>query len=521
MLGETESSGAGPLIEPWDEHNRRLVSHVHPADWTNPQPQPRYDMVVVGAGTAGLVTAAAMAGIGKKVALIERHLMGGDCLNVGCVPSKALLRAARAVAEARDSPEFGVRLPKGYATEVDFQAVMERLRRLRSGIAHHDSAERFRDLGVDVFLGEGRFVERDEVEVAGARLRFKKACIATGGRAAAPPLPGLDGLRYLTNETVFSLTEKPARLAVLGAGPIGCEMAQAFARFGSEVYLIEALHGILPREDPEAAEIVQGAIEADGVRLLCCGKKTRFEKVPDGIRITLSSHGSDYHVTVSELLVAVGRAPNVEGLGLEQAGVAFDKKGVKVDDHLRTTNPNIFAAGDICFPFQFTHAADANARIVVQNALVGPLPFKAKASSLTIPWCTFTDPEIAYVGRYPSELEKTGAAFETVRIELADVDRAILDGDTRGLLKVHVAKGSGRILGATLVSSHAGESLSELTTAIVHGIKLHQLSKVIHPYPTQAEVIKKAADRYSKKRLIDLKERLLAPLRWFRRESPE
>ncbi len=372
------------IVSPWDVYNQKLVSHVHPADWKNPKPASSYNLVVIGAGTAGLVCAAGAAGLGAKVALIERHLMGGDCLNVGCVPSKAVVRAARAAAAVREAGEFGVHVPEGVT--IDFGQVMERMRRLRASIAPNDSVKRFSDLGIDVFIGDGRFVDAHSVEVAGEHLTFKKALIATGAHAAAPPIAGLDDVTYLTNETVFSLTEMPRRLAIIGAGPIGCEMAQSFARFGSEVLLIETLHGILPREDSDAAGIVWESMQRDGVKLLCCGKELKLARA-DGlkIRLTVESHGKGYDEVVDQLLVAVGRAPNVENLGLEAAGVVFTKKGVQVNDRLQTTQPNIFAAGDICSPYQFTHAADFMARIVIRNALFFG---RAGAGALTIPWCT-------------------------------------------------------------------------------------------------------------------------------------
>ncbi|MFO7645855.1 MAG: FAD-dependent oxidoreductase, partial [Desulfosarcina sp.] len=377
------------ILSPWDAHNQQLVSHVHPLDWQNPKPASRYNLVVIGAGTAGLVCAAGAAGLGAKVALVERHLMGGDCLNVGCVPSKAVIRAARAAAAVRDAGEFGVRVPEGVT--IDFGRAMERMRRLRSSIAPNDSVKRFSDLGVDVFIGEGRFADAHTVEVAGERLAFKKAVIATGARAAAPPIQGLEEVSYLTNETVFSLTELPKRMAVIGAGPIGCEMAQSFARFGSEVFLVETMHGILPREDVDASGIVLESMQKDGVKLVCCGKELKLAKAEgDKIRLTVESHGNGYDEVVDQLLVAVGRAPNVENLGLDAAGVAFTKKGVQVNDQLQTSQANIFAAGDICSPYQFTHAADFMARIVIRNALFFG---RSKASALTIPWCTYTEPE--------------------------------------------------------------------------------------------------------------------------------
>ncbi len=497
-------------VEPPDEYNRSLVDHVHPPDWQNPQPRNPYNLVVIGAGTAGLVTASGAAGLGARVALIERHLMGGDCLNVGCVPSKALIRCARAAAEVRQAGRFGVQV-RG-PVHVDFAGVMERMRRLRASIAPHDSARRFQSLGVDVFLGEATFDGRDRVRVGDHELRFSRACIAAGGRAAAPPIPGLETAGYLTNETVFTLTSLPSRLAVFGAGPIGCELAQCFARFGSEVFLIEALHGVLPKEEPEASEIVKKSLLADGIQVLCCGKEARVESEGATRRIFLESHGTSHQLEVGEILVAAGRTPNLEGLGLEQAEVEYTSKGVRVDQRLRTTNPRIFAAGDIASPYQFTHAADAMARIIVQNALFPFLPFKAKTSTWTMPWCTYTDPEVAHVGRYRGELEEAGVGFEEFTIPLRENDRAILEDDTEGFLLVLAEKRSGRLLGVTLVSRHAGDMISEATLAMVHRIGLTGFSSTIHPYPTEAEVFRRAGDAFRRTRLSPLLKTVLGRL---------
>ena len=495
-------------LQPDDEHNRRLAANVHPTNWQNPVPNGRYNLVVIGAGAGGLVSSAIAAAVGAKVALIERGLLGGDCLNVGCVPSKGVISAARMAAAVREAREFGVNVPDG--ASVDFATVMERMRKLRADISPNDSAQRFRDLGVDVFIGDGRFTGRNSIDVNGQTLRFKKAIIATGGRAQAPPIPGLDQVRYLTNETVFSLTELPRRIGIIGAGPIGCELAQSFARLGSEVLLIEATHGVLPREDRDAAEIIRDSLLHDGVRLLCCGKSTQISPAGGQIRLTLDSHGETYDETVDALLVAVGRAPNVEGLGLEAAGVEFNTTdGVRVNDRLQTTNPKIFAVGDVCSKFKFTHASDFMARRAIQNALFFG---RARASDLTIPWCTYTSPELAHVGISPAEAERSGIAIDTYTQELADVDRAILDGETAGLVRVHTAKGTDRILGATIVARNAGDLISEITLAMRNGIGLSKVADTIHPYPTQADAIRKVGDLYNRTRLTPSRKKLLAKL---------
>ncbi len=493
-----------PPVIPWDAHNQKLVSNVHPADWVNPKPAPRYNLVVIGGGTAGLVCAAGAAGLGAKVALIVKHLMGGDCLNTGCVPSKAILRAARAVAAVREAAEFGVNVPPGITT--DFSKVMERMRRLRADISPHDSAKRFTELGVDVFLGAGKFTGPDTIDVGGQTLRFAKAVIATGARAAAPAISGLKDVPYLTTETLFSLTELPQRLGIIGAGPIGCEMAQSFARFGSEVFLFEAEHGILPREDRDASEIVRTALERDGVKLLCCAKDLKLARDPDGVRLQVSSHSRACEVLADELIVATGRAPNVEGLGLETVGVEFDRKGVKVNDRLQTANPRIYACGDICSPHQFTHAADFMARIVIQNAL---FKGRARASSLIIPWAIYTSPEIAHVGLYEKDAKAQDIGVETFTQDLSRVDRAILDGETEGFVRVHVRKGTDQIVGATVVAARAGDLIGELTLAIKGRLGLKTIGATIHPYPTQAEAIRRTGDLYNRTRLTPLVKNLM------------
>jgi pyruvate/2-oxoglutarate dehydrogenase complex dihydrolipoamide dehydrogenase (E3) component len=440
--------------------------------------------------------------------------MGGDCLNVGCVPSKALLRSARAWADLQRAADFGVHVPPG--ARVDFAAVMERMRRLRATISPNDSAARFRGLGVDVFLGEGSFTGRDTLEVGGSVLRFHRAVVATGARAAVPPVPGLDTARPLTNETVFELTVLPPRLAVIGAGPLGCELAQAFARFGAAVTLIDRGPQVLQREDRDAAARVAQALAADGVRLVLDSTVARVERGAGGEAVLHVEHGGGAETVAADaILVGAGRAANVEGLGLEAAGVALDARGgIRVDDRLRTTNARIFAAGDVCSAERFTHHADAQARIAVRNALfLG----RARASALTLPWCTYTDPEVAHVGLSERQAQARGIAVQTFVQELPEVDRAVLDGETDGFVKVHVRRGTDRIVGATIVARHAGEMLPELTLAMSRGTGLGALAGVIHAYPTQAEAIRKLGDAYQRTRLTPRVRRLLgAWLAWRR-----
>ena len=491
-------------VLPNDEYNQTLVANVFPPDWQNPTPSGRYNLVVIGAGTAGLVSAAGAAGLGARVALIERHLMGGDCLNVGCVPSKCVIRSSRVSGELMAAGPLGVRVADA---DVDFAAVMERMRRLRARISGNDSARRYAvEKGVDVFLGEARFNGPDAVEVGGRTLRFRRAVIATGARAAEPPIDGLADVGYLTNETVFSLTERPARLAVIGAGPIGSELAQAFQRLGCRVTLLNDTAHILNREDADAAEIVQRALVRDGVRLILSAELLGARRDGGDKVLRVRHAGGEEAVCVDEVLVGAGRAPNVEGLGLEAAGVEYDvQRGVKVDDHLRTTNSRIFAAGDVCMEWKFTHAADFAARIVIQNALFFG---RKRLSALHMPWCTYTDPEIAHVGLYEREAVARGIAVETYVRPLAEVDRAVVDGEEDGVVKVMVKKGTDEILGATVVARHAGEMISELTLALVAKVGLATLANIIHPYPTQAEGIRQIGDMYNRTRLTPTVKRL-------------
>lgn len=500
-------------ILPDTPENRELSANVHPPGWINPEPAGCYNLVVIGGGTAGLISAAGAAGLGAKVALIERHLMGGDCLNVGCVPSKGVIRASRALSAAKSAAEFGVR--GGEGIRFDFGAAMERMRCLRADISRHDSARRFRDeLGVDVFIGQGSFAGTDCVEVDGKQLYFKKAAVCTGARAMAPPIPGLAEAGYLTNETVFSLTALPYRLVVIGAGPIGCELAQAFARFGSRVTLIELGSHILGKEDSDAAEILHNAFVCEGVALQLGVTIIRVEMRGSEKILQLERDGQTVEVAADEILVGVGRTPNIEGLELEKGGVSYDSAGVKVSDTLQTTNPNVYAAGDICSPYKFTHAADAMARILIANAL---FMGRQKTSALTVPWCTYTDPEIAHVGMYERDAVAEGIEVTTFTVPLSGIDRAVLDGETEGFARVHLKTGTDKILGATIVARHAGEMISEFSLAITSGLGLSSIGKTIHPYPTQAEVIKRLADAHNRTRLTPFVKGLLSKwLKWQR-----
>ncbi len=505
-------------ITPMDEHNKKLVSYVHPPEWVNPQPTQPYDLVVIGAGTAGLVVAAGAAGldVGLKIALIERNLLGGDCLNVGCVPSKAIIRSSRLIGEIWNSSSLGININKDNV-EIDFSAVMERMRKIRAKISPHDSAERFKKMGIDIFFGQAQFTGKNTIQVEDKVLEFDKAVVATGASAVHPSIEGLKEAGYLTNETVFSLTERPKHLAVIGGGPIGCELAQAFKRLGCEVTLFHKHSHLLNKEDEEAAEIVQNTFITEGINLVLNAEIERVNGGENSKTISYSSNQQPNSITVDEILIGAGRAPNVKGLNLEVVGVEYDQRhGVKIDDNLQTTNSKIYAVGDIAMKWKFTHAADAAARIVIQNALFTPFGIgKKKLSDLVMPWVTYTSPEIAHVGMYAEGAKEKGIEFNTIKVDFDDLDRAIADGDEEGFLKIHYRKGSDEILGATIVAPHAGEMISEVTTAIVNKIGLGDLASVIHPYPTQAEAIKKAADLYRKTKLTSQTKFLLKLLNRF------
>src|SRR6185436_10001474 len=482
---------------PDDPFDGELVAQVRPPEWINPPPARRYNLVVIGGGTAGLVAAVGAAGLGARVALVEKDLLGGDCLNVGCVPSKAILRAASFYADLGHAPRFtGDAQP---AVDANFAAVMERMRRVRAHLGRDDSAHRLRGLGIDVFFGAAAFLDRRRVAVGDATLAFDKALIATGSRAARPDVEGIEAAGYLTNETVFNLTTRPRRLLVVGGGPLGCELAQAFARLGCAVTIAAHEPYFLPGEERDAAEILAHALRRDGVDVRLNTDVRSVTVAAGEKRARLVNYDQDVTVAVDEILVGAGRVPHVEGLNLEAAGVDYDpRQGVRVNDFLQTTNRRIYAAGDVALDSKYTHAADASARLAVRNALFHG---RRRLSSLTIPWCTYTDPEIAHVGVYVRNARDEGFPLKTFTVPMSDVDRAVLDGEPEGFAKIHVRDGTDTILGATIVARHAGEMINEISLAMVAGIGLKTLSQVIHCYPTQAAAIRQAGDAYNRTRL--------------------
>jgi pyruvate/2-oxoglutarate dehydrogenase complex dihydrolipoamide dehydrogenase (E3) component len=472
---------------PADTYNQKTISQGHPQDWIN-RDGGEYDLVVIGGGPAGLIVATTAAPQGHRVAMTEQRLTGGTCVNFGCTPSKALIRCARAIHDAGRGGEFGFQL--GGSPRTDFAAVMERVRRMRSMSSEGDAVRAVEESGAEVYLGHTQFIAPDVVQVDGRQLRFRKAVIATGSDPLVPPIEGLRTGEYLTNESVFSLTELPARLVVIGGGPLACELAQAFHRLGSDVDLVSNAGNLLPTDEPETGELIRRRFEHEGLRLHLGFKALQASSG----RLTVRGPGGTRELPYDALLLGTGRKANVDGLSLEAAGVRLGKDNVQVDEYLRTSNPNIYAAGDVAFPEKFTHAAMASARLCVANALYGA---NRRARELVIPHCTYTDPEVAQVGLTPRRALEEGVAIDSYRLELAKVERAFIDGEEEGFAALYTRRGSGEIVGATLVAAHAGEMISELTLAVTHKLPLDALAETVHCYPTQAEVFQRIALQYA------------------------
>jgi dihydrolipoamide dehydrogenase len=477
----------------------RLKARKVYARWADRQPASfDYNMVVIGAGSAGLVSAYIAAATKAKVALIEKHQMGGDCLNTGCVPSKALIRSAKLLSHIARSREFGIEAQAKF----DFADVMERVQRVISAIEPHDSVERYTGLGVECIEGAARITSPWTVDVQSAAgpktLTTKNIVIAAGARPFVPPIPGLDDVGYLTSDTVWNLKALPRRLVVLGGGPIGCELTQAFARFGSHVTQVEMLPRIMMREDPEISAMVTRRFEAEGIRVLTEHRARQFV-IENGEKVLVAEHaGRDVRIPFDAVLVAVGRIANTQGYGLEELGIATTKaRTVETDDYLQTIYPNVFACGDVAGPYQFTHTAAHQAWYAAVNALFGKFR-KFRADYRVIPWATFTEPEVARVGLNETEAKEKGVACTATVYGIDDLDRAIADEEAHGMVKVLTAPGTDRILGVTIVGEHAGDLIAEYVLAMKHGLGLNQILGTIHIYPTLAEANKYAAGAWKR-----------------------
>jgi len=476
-----------PRLQPDDE--KIFLRRVRPDDWKNPVPRSAYDLAIVGAGPAGLAAAESAARLGFSVALIERNHMGGNSLNVGSVPSKAIIRTAGVYGTMRDAEEFGAPVPNEPALE--FDKVMARMRRIRTRISEFHSVHELTALGVDIFFGAARFASADMLFVSDAPMHFKKALIATGARPRASGIPGLDQAGYHTSTTIFDMAALPKRLAIIGGGPLGCELAQAFCRLGSHVTIVQNDPKFLPREERDAAEILSRSMARDGVEIRLNTTVVGARRKGSAKILETVNNEVKGDIQADEILLSIGRVANVEGLNLEAAGVAFDTdQGIKVDDFLRSTNPNMYAAGDACLSLKFTNAAQFSARMAVQNAL---MQAGQRQSNLVIPWCTFCDPEIAHIGLHVWEARQQSIPIKSFTVMMQDVDRAITDGQDTGFVKIHVAEGSDRILGATIVASRASEMINEMAVIMSAGIGMKALAEVAHTYPAQSEAIMLAA----------------------------
>ncbi|TVT54219.1 MAG: pyridine nucleotide-disulfide oxidoreductase [Sedimenticola thiotaurini] len=453
------------------------------------------NLIVIGAGSGGLVSAYIAAAVKAKVTLIEKHKMGGDCLNTGCVPSKALIRSARYLAQTRRAKEFGF---KSASAEFDFSEVMERVQRVVKTVEPHDSVERYTGLGVDVIEGEAMIKSPYEVEVNGQTLTTRNIIVATGARPFVPPIPGLDQIEYLTSDDLWTLRELPGRLLVLGGGPIGCELAQCFARFGSEVTIVEMAPRLMIREDDDVVELVTAQFQSEGINVLSGHTAKAFAVVDGENLLTAEYQGESVAIPFDQVLVAVGRAANTTGFGLEELGVKLNqRRTVEANEFLQTNFPNIYVCGDVAGPYQFTHTAAHQAWYAAVNALFGSFR-KFKVDYSVIPFATFTDPEVARVGLNELEAKEKGVNYEVTTYGLDDLDRAIADGEAHGFVKVLTVPGKDKILGATIVGEHSGDLIAEFVTAMRHGLGLNKILGTIHIYPTWTEANKFAAGNWKR-----------------------
>jgi pyruvate/2-oxoglutarate dehydrogenase complex dihydrolipoamide dehydrogenase (E3) component len=478
-------------VKPPEEET--YLRRVRPDGWANPKPREIYDLVVIGAGPGGIAAAELAARLGRSVALIERNRLGGNSLNAGSIPSKAIVSAARIFANVADAEEYGIPVPQ--EPTPDFAKILERMRRIRARIAAYHSADKLTQQGIDIFFGAARFESGETISVGEASLRFSKALVTTGARPKPSDIPGLDSIGYCTSASIFDRTELPKRIAVIGGGPLGCEMAQALRRLGAQVTIIQNDPKFLPREERDAAEILSRAMARDGVEIRLNTTVTGA-RIDNGVKILETVNNAvEADIETDLVLLSIGRVPNVEGIGLEKAGVVFDgKRGIATDDLFQTANPHIYAAGDVCMELKFTNAAQASARMAVRNALIDG---QERHSNLLIPWCTYCDPEIAHIGMHVRDARAQSIPVKSFTILMHDVDRAITDGQSTGFVKIHIRDGSDEILGATIVATRASELINEMAVVMNAGVGMTALARMAHTYPAQSEGIMLAARAYA------------------------
>lgn len=469
-----------------------LLRRVRPQDWRNPRPKDLYDLAVIGAGPAGIAAAEHAARRGFSVALIERARLGGNSLNAGSVPSKAIIRSAHTYDAMGEADAFGA--PVVDEPALDFSAVMARMRRIRTRLSVHHSVHDLAALGIDIFFADARFAGTNVLLAGESRLSFRKALIATGARPRIPGIPNLEQVGYRTSSTIFEMTALPKRLAVVGGGPLGCELAQAFCRLGAHVTIVQNNPKFLPREERDAAEILSWSMARDGMDIRLNTAATGVRREGDTKILETRNNEVRGEIEADEILVSTGRIPNIEALDLAAAGIASDpRRGITVDDFLCSSNRDVYAAGDACLPLKFTNAAQSSARMAVGNALLGA---GRQHDNSVIPWCTFCDPEIAHIGLQVWDARRQTIPIKSYTVMLSDVDRAVTDGQETGFVKIHVAEGSDRILGATIVASRASELINEMAVVMSAGIGMKTLAEVVHTYPAQSGAITLAAQAY-------------------------
>lgn len=489
LLKNSDDSPLSHRILPESPYNERLLENAHPPEWINPEPRKIYDLIVIGGGPAGIVCATFAAGKGKKVALIEEALLGGECFNIGCIPSKSIIRTSRLYSDLINAENFGGRVPKG--VNVDFASVMARMQQIRSQLSEHVSAEHLQRKGIDIYFGRAEFASERSIKIAGHSLKFRKSIIATGSRPAIPDIPGLQDVDYLTNETIFNLKALPASMLVIGGGSIGCELAQAFCRLGSQVTIVQTDPMFLNNTERDGAQILSESMAQDGISIHLNSTVLKIRNDGDKKFADIISAGYITTVMVTDILIGVGQNPNTQNLNLNAAGIRCDMQGaIQIDQYFATSNHRVFAVGTVCNVSDWNHIPIGSAQTAVQNALSAD---HRKIDSTAIPWCIYTDPEIAHIGIQVVQARAMNMPVKTFTILMHEVDRAVADSEDRGFVKIHVREGTDKILGATIVSRHAGDIINGISLAMEANIGLREFAKIHYPYPTQGEALKKAA----------------------------